>query len=56
MLVLGRELHWCDDDETREVSLELLVDAYRALGRDALAEIARVHHANRDLKSVDIYG
>lgn len=54
-LVLGRELHWCDDDETREVSLELLVDAYRALGRDALAEIARVHHAKRDLKSVDIY-
>jgi hypothetical protein len=54
-LVLGRELHWCDDDETREVSLELLVDAYRALGRDALAEIARVHHAHRDLKSVDIY-
>jgi hypothetical protein len=29
--------------------------AYRALGRDALAAIVEVHHAHRDLPSVDIY-
>ncbi len=54
-LVLGRELHWLDADEYREQSLALLVDAYAALGRDALAEIARVHHQHRDLRSVAVY-
>lgn len=54
-LVLGRELHFCDHDETREASLELLVGAYLALGRNALADIARVHHRHRDLRSVGIY-
>jgi hypothetical protein len=54
-LVLGRELHWFDADDYREVGLQLLVGAYRALGRDALAEIALVHHANRDLGSVGVY-
>lgn len=54
-LVLGRELHWFDDDRWRELGLALLVDAYRALGRDALAEIAIVHHRHRDLRSVAVY-
>lgn len=54
-LVLGRELHWFDSDRWRERGLALLVDAYRALGRDALAEIALVHHRHRDLRSVAIY-
>ncbi|KIG17296.1 hypothetical protein DB30_03479 [Enhygromyxa salina] len=54
-LVLGRELHWFDADDYREVGLELMVGAYRALGRDALAEIALVHHANRSLGSVGVY-
>ena len=54
-LVLGRELHWFDADEWRAAGLELLVAAYRALGRDALAEIAWVHHRHRDLQSVAVY-
>jgi hypothetical protein len=54
-LVLGRELHWFDQDEWRAEGLELLVAAYRALGRDALAEIAVVHHRHRDLPSVGVY-
>jgi hypothetical protein len=54
-LVVGRELHWFDDDDTRADSLELLTRAYEALGRHALAEIARVHHAHRDLESVAVY-
>lgn len=54
-LVLGRELHWFDADDYREVGLQLLVDAYRALGRDALAEIAMVHDANLQLGSVSVY-
>jgi hypothetical protein len=53
-LVLGRELHWFDDDDYRPDSLRLLAGAYRALGRDALADITAVHHANRDLGSVDV--
>ncbi len=54
-LVLGRELHWFDEDEWRAEGLELLVRAYRALGRDALAEIAIVHHRHRDLGSVGVF-
>ncbi|MEQ1501562.1 MAG: ADP-ribosylation family protein [Myxococcota bacterium] len=53
-LVLGRELHWLDADPYRAASLELLTGAYEALGRHALAEIARVHHANRDLGDVGV--
>lgn len=55
-LVLDRELHWFDNDEWRAEGLELMVAAYRALGRDALAEIAMVHHRHRDLGSVAVYG
>jgi hypothetical protein len=53
-LVLGQELHWLDADDYRTESLDLLVGAYRALGRDALAEIALVHHTHRDLPSVGV--
>ena len=52
-LLVGNDLHFLDRD--REQARDLLVAGYRALGRDALAEIARVHHAQRDLKTVDIY-
>ncbi|MEV0567114.1 hypothetical protein [Dactylosporangium sp. NPDC050588] len=38
----------------RREAVELLAGAYRALGRDALAGIAEVHAANRDLPSVDV--
>ncbi|MEV0455874.1 ADP-ribosylation family protein [Catellatospora methionotrophica] len=53
-LVLGRELHWIDIDDYRATSLRLLTAAYRTLGRNALAEIAAIHHAHRDLPSVAI--
>lgn len=53
-LAVGSELHWADLDHYRQVSRELLADAYRALGRDALAGIAEVHIANRDMPSVDV--
>ncbi len=53
-LVLGRELHWLDAADYHEAALSLLTGAYRALGRDALAEIAEVHYAHRDLRSVDV--
>ncbi|MFC4040322.1 ADP-ribosylation family protein [Dactylosporangium siamense] len=53
-LTLGRELHWLDADQYRRAAVDLLTGAYRALGRDALAGIAEVHAAHRDLPSVDI--
>jgi hypothetical protein len=51
-LALGRDLHWFDVDAHRAASLDLLTRAYRALGREALARIAEVHHAHRDLTMV----
>lgn len=54
-LVIGRDLHWLDKDEHRITCTELLVDGYRMLGRDAIADIVRVHHLHRDLGSVDVY-
>lgn len=54
-LLLGRELHWLDADEHRAACTELLVGAYRALGRDALAGVVEAHHAARDVPSVDAY-
>ncbi|WP_344620460.1 hypothetical protein [Dactylosporangium salmoneum] len=53
-LVVGRELHWLDSDEHRADATRLLTGAYRAPGRDALAGIVEVHHAHRDLPSVDV--
>jgi hypothetical protein len=54
-LLIGRDLHWFDGDEHREAAVELLADAYVAAGRRQLAEVLRVHHAHRDLRSVGIY-
>ncbi|MFO0551443.1 MAG: ankyrin repeat domain-containing protein [Polyangiaceae bacterium] len=54
-LWLGRELHWTDVDRYRAASTELLVGGYRALGREALARVVEVHHANRDMPTVDVY-
>jgi hypothetical protein len=53
-LVVGSELHWLDRDDLAADALELLTGAYRALGRDALAGIAEVHHRHRDLRSVEV--
>jgi hypothetical protein len=53
-LVIGAELHRLDGDEVAADALDLLTGAYRALGRDALAEIAEVHHRHRDLRSVQV--
>jgi hypothetical protein len=53
-LTVGSELHWLDADQYRHHSRDLLVGAYRALGRDALAEIVEVHTDHRDLRNVDI--
>jgi hypothetical protein len=55
-LVLGRDLHWASGgDPVREAyANELLVMAYRALGRPALADIADAHHRHRALPDVDV--
>lgn len=53
--MLGLELHHADRDATREVCTRILVAAYEALGRHPLAEVARVHHAHRDLRSVGVH-
>lgn len=53
-LAVGGELHWLDQDEYRTSSRDLLVGAYRTLGREAFAEIVAVHTENRDLRSVDV--
>ncbi|WP_157963503.1 ADP-ribosylation family protein [Actinocorallia populi] len=53
-LAVGGELHWMDRDDHRQQSRRLLVDAYRLLGRDALADLVEVHTAHRDLRSVDV--
>lgn len=55
-LFLGRELHWFDSDPLREATTALMIAAYEATGRHPLAEIVKVHHAHRDLRSVAIYG
>jgi hypothetical protein len=55
-LCLGRDLHWSSGRNRgcEQAARELLVSAYRALGRDALAEIAELHQANRRLGSVAV--
>ena len=55
-LCRGRDLHWGSArDPARELAArDLLVSAYRALGREALAVIAELHHANRQLGSVAV--
>ena len=62
-LLLGHELHWYSHTGVEEPAAiirseqakELLALAYRALGRDALAEIAEVHHQHRLIPSVGVY-
>src|SRR5262249_4436691 len=54
-LALGRDLHWADAPEHRVASLDLMTCAYRALGREALARIAEVHHAHRDQPMVAVF-
>ncbi|MGI5121244.1 hypothetical protein ACQEU5_17190 [Marinactinospora thermotolerans] len=55
-LVLGRDLHWVSQgDPLRErLAAELLVAAYRALGRPALAGIVQAHRDHRDLPRVTV--
>ncbi len=55
-LVLGRDLHWASHgDPLREaLANELLVTAYRALGRRPLADLADAHHRHRFLPQVDV--
>ncbi|WP_219470348.1 HPF1 family protein, partial [Nonomuraea rhizosphaerae] len=55
-LTLGRDLHWASGgDAGRERQAhELLVAAYRALGRDSLAGITGAHHRHRDLPQVGV--
>ena len=49
-LVLGRDLHWLGRPEAGP----LLIAAYTALGRGALAGIAAAHHNNRELAGVGV--
>lgn len=55
-LVLGRDLHWASGGEPvlEEFARDLLVAAYGALDRPALAETAAAHHRHRDLPRVDV--
>lgn len=55
-LVLGRDLHWASGgDPAREtLANELLVMAYRAVGRPSLAEVADAHHRHRSLPRVNV--
>ena len=57
-LCLGRDLHWCaaGNRGREQIAADLLADAYRALGRDSLAEIVTIHGAHRDLAGVDVLG
>lgn len=57
-LALGRDLHFISDDgavrrnriaDHERYAAELLVMAYRALGRDNLAELAALDHHERDI-------
>ncbi|GAA1910621.1 hypothetical protein GCM10009837_38840 [Streptomyces durmitorensis] len=55
-LLLGRDLHWASagDPEREALANELLVTAYRALGRPGLAQTADAHHRHRSLPQVDV--
>jgi hypothetical protein len=52
--VVGHELRFEDFDEYRDRGWNLLIAAYRALGRHALADIAAVHYASLDLVSTHV--
>ena len=48
-LAFARDLWWADHEAFRAEAIDLLARSYRALGREALAQIAEIHHAFRDL-------
>lgn len=54
-LVLGRSMHWKGGPLCLAESGPLLVEAYEALGRKALAGITRAHYAARDAPTVDVF-
>lgn len=54
-MMLGRELHWVDHEAFRDDARDLLIAAYEALDRQALADIVRVHYRHRDLRSVAVF-
>jgi hypothetical protein len=56
-LALGHDLHWLSagKPERQAAAAGLLEAAYRLLERDALADIAAVHHRHRNLASVRVY-
>ena len=56
-LALGHDLHFyatADHPERATAAVELLEAAYRALGREALAGVLKVHEAHRDLPSAHV--
>jgi hypothetical protein len=53
-LKLGKELWPLGGARRTAYAYELLDAAYKALGREFLREVLRIHRANRDLPSVDI--
>jgi len=55
-LCVGRDLHWSSarNPACELAARQLLVSAYRALGRESLAAIAELHQANRQLGSVAV--
>jgi hypothetical protein len=54
-LGLGRDLHWSEREEFRADTVDLLVRAYRMLGREALAAIVETENRHRDLPSVTVF-
>ena len=57
-LALGRDFFTLSygEKELEDAAVRLLEAAYRALGRDALAEIAVIHHRHRRRPQVDGFG
>ncbi|KAK1185237.1 hypothetical protein B7755_048430 [Streptomyces sp. NBS 14/10] len=63
-LALGRDLHFISDDgavsrtriaDRERYAAQLLVMAYRALGRDNLAELAELDHREREIPWAGAY-
>jgi hypothetical protein len=54
-LLVGHDLHHADRDAYRGVCTELLLGSYKALGRNQMFELVRLHHRYRDLKSATVY-
>lgn len=54
-LTLGRELHWLDTAWSRGFAQDLLIAAYNAMDRHALAGIVKAHYAHREFGSIQVY-